>query len=400
MKIPFNNIRKSTTISNCIVVFFGILLYFLLDRSAEVMHKVSWFFSLLTPFFVGFFLAYFLNPLVTLFETRVLKFFDVGRERPKLRRGISIAICLLFTLLIFVFLLFMFIPRLIESLVVLFNNFPEYAKQLADYVENLLIRYHIDSSYLQSIAITSDQLINMVTTAISGILPAILNYSAKVATFIANLIIGMVISIYFLLGKELFLAQTKKLLYALFPLKNADRIIEVTQMTHRMFIRFILGKLLDALVIGTLCFVGLWFMKMPQAFLLAVIIGTANIIPFFGPYLGTILSSILVLLTDPGRILWFLVFIFVLQQLDANVIDPRISGKSTGLPAVWVILAILLGGGLFGIIGVFVAVPLVAVFFILFKAFAEKQLQNKGMPTGTKEYYQKGKIESEHDDSK
>ncbi|MCX7614449.1 MAG: AI-2E family transporter [Clostridiales bacterium] len=393
MKIPLNDNRKSSTISNCIVVFFGIIVYFLLDRSSEILQKISWFFSLLTPFFIGFFLAYFLNPLVTFFENRVLKFFDIGRERPKIRRGISIAICILFTLLIFVFLLFMFIPKLIASLVVIFNNFPDYAKQLVNYIQNLLAKYHIDSRYFQQIALTSDKLISMITNAISGILPAILSYSAKVVTLVADLIIGMVISIYFLLGKEHFLAQSKKLIYTLFPIKNANRVIEVTQLMHVTFLRFIMGKFLDSMIVGCLCFIVLILLKFPEALLIAVIIGAANIIPFFGPYMGAILSSILVLLTDPDRIIWFWLLIFILQQLDSNFIDPKISGKSTGLPAVWVILAILLGGGFFGLIGVVVSVPVIAVFYILFRSFAEKQLTNKGMPARTKDYYRKGKIE-------
>jgi len=394
LKIRWDKDRNSATISYCIVVFWGVLLYFLFDRAPQVLNKISWFFSLMTPFLVGFVLAYFLNPMVGRLENQMLRFFDVGRPRPKLRRAISIGICLVLTVFIFVFLLFMFIPQLISSFVQLFNNFPAYTEQLIAFLKEQLNKYHIDPDYVQSIALTSDRIVSWITNAVSNVLPAVFSYSAKAASVVGNLIIGMIVSIYFLYGKEHFLAQTKKLIYALFPTKNADRIIEVTQLVHRTFINFIIGKLLDSLVVGILCFIGLKFiLKMPSALLLAVIIGLSNFIPFFGPYIGAILSSLLVLLTNPGRILWFWLLVFILQQLDANIIDPRISGKSTGIPPVWVMFAIIVGGGMFGVIGLLVAVPAFAVFFVLFKAYAEKQLEHRGMPTDTSDYYKKGKIE-------
>ncbi|MDP4109388.1 MAG: AI-2E family transporter [Bacillota bacterium] len=397
MKIPWDKEKTSKTISYCIVVFWGVLIYFLFDRSSLIASKISWFLSLLTPFFVGFGLAYFLNPLVTLFETKVLKFFDIGRERPKLRRGLSIFICLIITILFFVFLFFMFIPQLIDSIVQFFNDFPTYAKQLTEFAKSLLTRYHIDSGYMKSLSLTTDRIIELGTKMFSNAVPAVLNYSARAASFIVNIIVGMVISVYFLIGKETFLAQVKKIIYIWFPKHSADRIIEVSQLIHKTFLSFIIGKLLDSLVVGSLCFIGLLLLDMPNALLIAVIIGVANIIPFFGPYAGAFISTVLVLLFIPRKIIWFWAFIFILQQIDANIIDPRISGKQTGVPPVWVIFALLVGGGLFGIVGLLISVPVFAVIIVLFRGYAEKKLEQKGMPTKTSAYYRKGKIKAEEE---
>ena len=201
-----------------------------------------------------------------------------------------------------------------------------------------------------------------------------------------NIMIGVIISVYLLVSKQKFVGQGKKVLYALFYERQANNILEVVRKSHSIFSGFISGKLIDSLIIGVLCFIGMSIMKMPYIPLVSVLVGVTNVIPFFGPYLGAIPSILLILLISPGKGIMFLIFIIILQQLDGNIIGPKILGSSTGLSAFWVIFAILIGSGLFGIIGMIAGVPVFAVIYYLIKTGLEYSLRKKNLPTDTKEY--------------
>lgn len=182
-------------------------------------------------------------------------------------------------------------------------------------------------------------------------------------TFFKNVFIGIIIAIYVLNSKQLFAAQAKKLLYGCLSTRRANIVLDNARFTHRVFGGFINGKLLDSLIIGILCFVGMTALRMPYAMLISVVVGVTNIIPFFGPFIGAIPSGLLILLIDPLKALYFVLFILALQQFDGNILGPKILGDSTGLSSFWVIVCILLAGGLFGFVGMVVGVPLFAVLY-------------------------------------
>lgn len=221
---------------------------------------------------------------------------------------------------------------------------------------------------------------------LSASLPMVLNATKNLTTGLTNLILGVIISIYFLFGKERFLAQIKKALYALFPEDFVKRLVDVTHTSNRIFSGFISGKLLDSLIIGILCFVGMSLFRMPMAMLVSVIVGVTNVIPYFGPIIGAVPSALIVFLIDPIKALWFVFFVICLQQFDGNILGPRILGDSIGMPAFWVIFSILLFGGYFGVFGMFVGVPTFAVIYSIFKIWMEGRLERKNMPTDTKSY--------------
>lgn len=208
----------------------------------------------------------------------------------------------------------------------------------------------------------------------------------NVLSEVFNFLVGCIVSVYMLFGKETFSAQIKKMLYAGMQVERANMVLHITRKSNEIFGGFIIGKIIDSAIIGVLCFIGITILDMPYILLVSVIVGVTNVIPFFGPYIGAIPSTILIALADPLKGLYFLIFIIALQQLDGNVIGPKILGNSTGLSAFWVVFSILLGGGLFGFIGMIIGVPTFAVIYYIVKMVVEEKLKKKKLPPDTEHY--------------
>lgn len=208
----------------------------------------------------------------------------------------------------------------------------------------------------------------------------------NVVRAIFNVIIGFIVAVYVLMTKEKFIGQLKKIIYAIFRPRYGNVVMEVIRKADDVFGGFFIGKIIDSLIIGCICFVGLAILRMPYVALVSVIVGVTNIIPFFGPYIGAIPSVILIFLVDPMKGLYFIIFIIVLQQVDGNVIGPKILGNTTGLSPFWVIFAILLFGGSFGVIGMLFGVPIFAVLYYIIKRVVEHVLKKRRLPEGTDEY--------------
>ena len=201
-----------------------------------------------------------------------------------------------------------------------------------------------------------------------------------------NFVLGLIVSVYVLFGKERFTSQAKKLTYAFLSTDHANMLLHLTKKSNEIFGGFIIGKIIDSAIIGVLCFIGLSILRMPYTLLVSVVVGVTNVIPFFGPYIGAIPSAILITLADPKMGLYFLIFILVLQQVDGNIIGPHILGDSTGLTPFWVLFSILVGGGLFGFVGMIMGVPTFAVIFYIIGMIAERRLEKKNLPVPS-EYY-------------
>ena len=196
-----------------------------------------------------------------------------------------------------------------------------------------------------------------------------------------NWVIGIVVSVYMLYSKETLIRQIKKLVIALLPQKVSDKVLEVGTVSNRIFVQYLLGRIYDSLIVLVLCFVGMSILQMPYALLISVVVGVTNIIPVFGPFLGGIPSALILLMVDPMKGLWFIVFIIVLQQIDGNIICPLIVGDSLGISGIWVLAGVTLGGGLGGVAGMVIGVPLLGVGFLLLSEFVNKRLRKKGLQT-------------------
>ena len=315
-------------------------------------------------------------------------------------RGVSVAGALLFVLIIIGILLQMVIPELYRSINGLIGTLPKQVNSFMDWLSDYVSSDSNISGYLETALIKGTEFFE--EWAQTDFLPQTKNVLTGLTTgvitvvkLLFNVIIGIIISVYVLMSKESFIGQGKKIVYALLPGKKANAVIHTVHKSNEIFGGFISGKILDSLIIGILCFVCLYIMKMPYSVLVSVIVGVTNVIPFFGPYLGAVPSTVLIMLADPIKGLYFVIFILVLQQVDGNIIGPKILGDSTGLSSFWVVFAILTFGGIFGIPGMIIGVPVFAVVFYIIKKILDYILKRKRLPRDTRSYIKAQKLDVE-----
>ena len=252
----------------------------------------------------------------------------------------------------------------------------------------------IARNFMQVYEQFSAQLVNWVQNIALPHLVTMMTGVVTTVSVVVDILIGIIIALYILNGKETFCAQAKKMTYSLFSIERANSIIERVAHIHRVFGGFITGKLIDSLIIGVLCFIGMRIMmavgllgiESSYALLISVIIGITNIIPFFGPFIGAVPSAILIMVTSPLQALYFVIFIIILQQIDGNILGPKILGNSTGLSSFWVMFAILIFGGLFGFVGMAIGVPLFAVIYSIVSECINHLLHNRGLSEDTNDY--------------
>lgn len=361
----------------------GILFYFILDRFNEVWNGICWLLSIFKPFLWGFIIAYFVNFFVVFFEKHSFR----KVKNPKTQRVFSMLCGYFLAVIIVTLCIAIIVPQTISSISTLIDNTPTYIHNFVQFET----AYAAEHSWAMEISNwLTDQLLsleNSIPTFFTDyVLPYTVNITTTVTGTVINLFVAIIVSIYFIGSKERFYAQIKKLMYAHLKTERVDRIISLTNLSNETFSNFISGKLIDSLIIGIIAFICLSIFRFPYAMLLAVIIGITNIIPFFGPFLGAIPSFFIILIVDPGKAFWFLLFILILQQVDGNIIGPKILGYSIGLAAIWIVVSVIIGNELFGFIGMVIGVPAFAVFYTLFKKWSEKKLEEKGLPTNTEDY--------------
>lgn len=362
----------SKTISNLIVVVVGISFFFLLYRFDEARAKVAMVMNVLSPFIVGFVIAYLLNTPTKFLERKVFK-------EAKYRRALSIVTVYLLAVIIVAILLNLILPQVWSSAMELVNKMPGYVDGLNGAVQELVVRFNIDAEGLTDLVVSYRDLMNRVTEVAATAVPQILNFGVAVGSGVVTAVTALIASIYMLSGKDRLMPQLKKLIYAVAPTEKASWFLRVCSQANNVFVGFINGKLIDSAIIGVLCFLLSSLLQVPYAILVSVIIGVTNIIPFFGPIIGAVPCLMILLIVDPLGALKFGILIIVLQQFDGNVLRPKILGDSTGLSAIWVLVAIVVGGGLFGFAGMLLGVPTFAVLYALVREWANHRLEKKGI---------------------
>ncbi len=362
------NIRVYT-IAGIIIATFC----FLFMNGSPVFSFLKRVVKILTPFFIGFAIAFILMPLRNIIETRWLGGLS---WKKKTKRTIAVISCIIIFLLLITVTLLMLIPQLISSVQTLVGNMDVYLRTLEDFVN----RFQSNEEYSQVIDNILQSLFAQINTwmqQLSSLIPKVLNYSVSLISSVFNFFMGLIVSVYILLDEETFRSQIRKAIKALFSEKTSKRIFYVAELTGKMFNSFIFGKALDSLIIGIICWFVTSIMNIPYSPLISFIIGITNMIPVFGPFIGAIPSAFILLVINPMAALEFVIFIIILQQIDGNIIGPYILGDSMGLPAFWIMFAIILGGGLFGVIGMFLGVPLFAVIFTIGKEILKEKLKIK-----------------------
>ena len=379
----------------CILFFFFIYRY---HGFAEYWQKLM---GILQPVIMGCIVAYLLNPVMGFLEGHLFRYFKprVKEERKakKMARSFGTVGAIVFFLLIIFLLLYMMIPELMKSIQNMMVNLPKELDDFDRWLGDLMEEGSPFVDWLSVLGVDLSSAGSYVEALLQKqILPQINTYLTYVASFttgvisafkmLFNFIVGLVIAIYLLIGKETFIGQGKKIVYAALPSRFGNVVIRTMRVTNQMFGGFISGKILDSAIIGVICYVGLMIMQMPYSLLVAVIVGVTNVIPFFGPLIGAVPGFVLIVLAEPVKGLYFLIFVLVLQQVDGNIIGPKILGDSTGLSAFWVVFAILVGGGLFGFMGMLLGVPTFAVIYYLIREIVAYILKKRKLPEGTREY--------------
>ena len=377
MKSESNKAYIKAGLTGLAVVAGGILLYFLIDRSAQVSAFIQRIGRILMPFVYGAVLAYILAPLCGKLEAWLSKHFPRGN--PSLWRGLSIFISLLLALIVIALVIGIIVPNVVRSVISVVDQLPEMAASVQEKISALQVSDPDAYAWLTNFFGQAKGAIeSWASTSVMPVMQQVVSGTMSVVTVLKDMMLGFIITIYLLFSRQKFAAQAQLVLRSLFSPRWADRIENEVRYADRMFNGFFMGKLLDSAIVGLLCFVGCLLLRLPYAPLISVIVGVTNIIPFFGPFIGAIPCALLLLIENPVHCLIFLAFIIVLQQLDGNVIGPRILGDKTGLSGFWVTFAILLFGGLWGIVGMVVAIPLFAVIYDVIRRLVWRGARKRG----------------------
>ena len=361
-------------------IALSIIFFFLIYRFDGFGDAISTLTGILMPFIYGAVIAYLLKPVCNTIEAFLRRF--IPEKMKGLINALSVTFTILFGLLLIYALCMMIIPQLITSVTTLYytaqaniTKFMYWANHLEFIEKNEQIMELLNSAYAALNTNLDTWIKNTLLPSMQNILSGAALGVLNVVVVLKNLIIGIIVAVYMLASRKRFVQQGKMVLYSVVKPRWASLITEEVKYADRMFGGFINGKILDSAIIGLLCYIGCLIFKFRSALLVSVIIGVTNVIPFFGPFIGAIPATLLILIQNPIKALWFVLFVLVLQQVDGNIIGPKILGNTTGLSSFWVLFAILLFGGLWGFAGMIVGVPLFAVIYDVIKKLVIYGLQ-------------------------
>lgn len=404
MKFKFEKKYLHWGVTAFLVIAASILFYYFLFHRSSLFAGLHAFAAIAMPIIDGFLVAYLLTPVLNLIEGRVIRPLYVKAKFPLTPKGKKRirAASILATMILAVAVLYEFlsivIPEVIRSIQSIIFQFPVYVNNLSNWALGLIkdnpeLEETVNGVIEQYMPRVLDFLNTNFLPYVNELLKTLSLSVIGVFKALWNFVIGFIISIYLLGSKEKFAGQAKKIVYALFDRKTGNEVITNFRFIHSTFIGFIGGKIVDSIIIGIICFVCTSIIGTPYAILVSVIIGVTNIIPFFGPWIGGIPSALLVLMVDPMQALYFAILILVIQQFDGNILGPKILGDSTGLSGFWVIFAITIFGGLFGILGMIAGVPIFAVFYAGVRALINRTLKKKNLPIEIQPYMTVGQID-------
>ena len=364
----------------------------LLSRIDAIKSAVGWLFGILSPILIGVVLAYIINPVYVWVEKLFLKAFAKCKRmsnkwRLRLSHGLGVALSVSFMLAVIALLLFLIIPELLESLEKLIKLTPSIIDNASEWLnaqkdsDNIFMR-NLSDIVAQALASISDWLKNKAADALGSVISSV--YS--VVMFIFDFLIAILVCIYALLEKKQFIAQSKKMLFALYNPEKANYILSAARYGNHIFGRIVSGKILTSAMIGVVTYIFMLIMKMPYALLSSAVVAVTNVIPFFGPFIGGIPTCFIIMLNDVRQGIIYGVFCIVIQQIEGNVISPKIAEEKTGVSQFWVTFALISCGGIFGLMGMLFSVPALAVLFYCIRIAVERRLREKGLPIPSAEY--------------
>lgn len=370
------------------IVKIGIILItyiFVLLNYTKIVGVFNNIINVILPFVFGFVIAYLMNPMVEFIKKIWLKLF-----KRKLGHKLSMIISYILVISIIVVLFVVTLPEIIVSINVILKEIPGAVESLYSWIEKDVLGYISDitkgsvsvESILPSITSNIDKIFNSLSENISKVISA----TVSVTGFIFNMLLGVIISIYMLCHKDKYKVQMKKALHAFFSESFVKDILEFFSHVHNTFSKFLIAKIIDSAIIGVMCYIGCLILGFENSLLIAVIVGITNVIPYFGPFIGAIPCALIVLLQGVNPMLIFVIFILALQQFDGNILGPKLLGDSLGLNALWIIFSIVIMTAIFGVVGMFIGVPLFAVIYMLIKGLIQVKLEAKGKSIKSEDY--------------
>ena len=373
-----DSIRK-TIITYTLSGIFILSFYLCVTRFHIVSGYISSIVSIIKPFIIGFVISFLLKTPMEIIEYKLFKKWNV---KASVKHGVAVLLAVLFGAFCIFVLFSIMIPSLYDSIFTLVQNLDEYTSNIDQYLLFLEENFNLDTSILMNklheFIPNTNTIIKQLGEFVTTYLPSVISTAMSIGNGVIQFVVGIIVGIYLLLDGENFRIEFNKALFAFCKESVANRILYTIRLTDRTFKDFISGKILDSIIIGIICFIMMSIFKWPYPLLISVIIGVTNVIPFFGPFIGAVPGFFIVLVVSPKTSILFLIFILLLQQFDGNVLGPKILGNSIGLPAFWIIFAILIGQGLFGIVGMIIGVPLFSVLYFLFKERVDNNLKMKG----------------------
>lgn len=339
--------------------------------------------QVIAPFLVGAFIAFILYPLVRFFYRNLFKN-TLHMKSDKLSKWLSILVTYVIAIGVIAILMVFILPQLYTSITDIVDRLPVWYNNLTTMVDNFenrhadlgFIDYNVINEHLTSLY---PKIISYLTDTLANLLPYVVNTSMAIVKGIVNLIISIMVSVYMISDHKNIFYQFKKLLYAVFPKQAADTARTICRESTNIFLKFMYGKAIDSVIIGIICFVCMNIFKFPYTVLISVIVGITNMIPYFGPYIGGVLGGIIIVIVNPVQVIFFAVMILVIQQFDGLFLGPKILGDSTGLKPLWVIFAIVVGGAMFGVLGMFLGVPTMAVICYILNIVVEHFLKKRNI---------------------
>ena len=361
------DISKKTVKRILLIIAFTVILIWAVYNHKLLFKYIGELYALISPFVIGLCIAYVVNVIMRPIERMWMKLLSrfKGKWVEKLKRPICLLLSILLIIGIILAVVFLIIPELSESISSLVSMIPSYVTEVESWWEALserLVKYGVD---LPQFNFNPDKLIDFLKDGGTAVLNTTLSATTSIVTAVINFVLALAFSIYVLAQKETLKRQSKKVMSRLMKPEKMQKLLDMLDLINRTFTNFITGQLTEAVIIGVLCFIGMSIFRMPYAPAISVLVGFTALIPVFGAFIGTAIGAFLILLVKPIQAVWFIVFIIVLQQFEGNLIYPKVVGKSVGLPGIWVLVAVTIGGNAMGVVGMLISVPLCSVLYVV-----------------------------------
>ena len=369
------DLNKKTTQRIMLLIAFAVLLFWGLYNISAIGNVLSGLLSLLAPLLIGVCIAFVLNLMMAglerLWDRALTKW--SSRWNAKLKRPVCLTLTMVLFLGIIFAIFFILIPRLEEAGAAMVANIPTYVAQIQAWWASLSDFAAQHGVTLPELSLNAENVRDTITGFLQergdSVVNATLNITTSIVGALVNVLLALVFSLYLLAQKETLIAQSKRLLRRALPRKAADKLLELLSLTNNAFSSFVTGQVTEAVILGTLCCLGMLILRLPYALPVSVIIAALSLIPIFGAWIGAATGAFLIVFQSPIKALTFLIFLLILQQVEGNLIYPRVVGKSVGLPGLWVLAAVTIGGGAFGVLGMLLGVPVCSVIYTLLQNF-------------------------------